>query len=199
MRQGFIAAALFAVGSLVLSPVQAATKSSASSAAPKIAVIDLQQVIARSQRGQEAGKALKQKQDEMQAQANDLNDKRKAMKDQLDKADAKSANYAQLTKQFQDADTAFTNFVTEARQLLQQRQQELLQPIQEEMQTVVPAFVKDNHIDILLAKGSGALTASDQYDVTAQVVAAMDKDWAQVQKSAPAPAPTPAPAASTKH
>jgi len=196
MRQGFIAAALFAAGSLVLSPVQAATKSSGRTAAPKIVVVDLQQVIARSQRGQEASNVLKKKQDEMQSQANDLNDKRKAMKDQLDKADAKSANYAQLTKQFQDADSAFNNFVSEARQLLQQRQQELLQPIQEELQSVVPQFVKDNHIDILLAKNSGALTVTDQYDVTTQVIAAMDKDWAQVQKSAPVP--TPAPAASTK-
>ncbi|MFI5269059.1 MAG: OmpH family outer membrane protein, partial [Chloroflexota bacterium] len=166
---------MFAAGLSMLSPAQAATSKThaAATGAPKIAVVDLQAAIARTQRGQEAAKVLKQKQDELQTQANDYGDKRKVLKDQLDKADAKASNYATLQKQYQDADTAFQNFVVEARQLLQQRNQELLQPIQEELQTVVPQFVKDNHIDILLARGSGALTVTDDYDVTSQVVAAM--------------------------
>ncbi|HSN18918.1 MAG TPA: OmpH family outer membrane protein [Gammaproteobacteria bacterium] len=200
MRQGFIAAAAFAAGLSLLSPANAATKShSASAAGPKIAVVDLQQAVARSQRGSEAAKLLKQKQDDLQAQATDLADKRKALKDQLDKADAKSSNYATLQKQYQDADQAFQAYVTDARQLLQQRQAELLQPIQDELQTVVPQFVKDQHIDILLVRGAGVLTASEAYDKTAELTAAMDKDWAQMQKAqATAPA-TPAPAAGTKH
>ena len=196
MRQGFIAAATFAAGLSLLSPANAATKShSTSAAAPKIVVVDLQAAVARSQRGSEAGKLLKQKQDDLQAQANDLAEKRKALKDQLDKADAKSSNYATLQKQYQDADQAFQAYVTDARQLLQQRQAELLQPIQDELSTVVPAFVKDQHIDILLTRGGGVLAASDAYDVTADLTAAMDKDWAQMQKAAA----TAAPAASTKH
>ena len=114
-----------------------------------------------------------------------MNDKRKAMKDQLDKADAKSANYQKLLKQYPGLRTRrYQNFVHEGRQLLQQRQQELLQPIQQELQKVVVQFVKDNHIDILLAKGSGALTATDAYDVTTEVIAAMDKDWARCRRPA---------------
>jgi Skp family chaperone for outer membrane proteins len=70
---------------------------------------------------------------------------------------------------------------------------ELLKPIQEELQKVVTQFVKDQHIDILLNKGAGALIASDAFDVTNKVTEAMDKDWAAQQ------AATPAPAASTKH
>jgi Skp family chaperone for outer membrane proteins len=201
MRQGFFAAAAFAAGLLALSPAQAATKSG-TSAAPKIAVVDLQEVIGKSHRGQDAGKVLKQKQDEMQAQANDLNDKRKAMKDQLDKADAKSANYQTLTKQYSDADAAFTSFVTEARQLLQQRQQELLQPIQEELGQVLQQYTKANHIDILLTKGvPGVLSVSDAFNATKGVTDAMDKDWDTRQKTMPAPAAasTPAPTATTKH
>ena len=201
MRQGFFAAAAFAAGLSLLSPANAATKSHTAAAAtgPKIAVVDLQAAVARSQRGSEASKLLKQKQDDLQAQATDLADKRKALKDQLDKADAKSSNYATLQKQYQDADQAFQAYVSDARQLLQQRQAELLQPIQDELQTVVPQFVKDQHIDILLVRGAGVLTASEPYDVTADLTAALDKDWAQMQKAAATAPVTPAPAASTKH
>jgi outer membrane protein len=182
MRQGFLAAALVAAGMFVFSSTQAAAGS------PKIAVVDLQQVITGSHRGQEAQAALKQEVDKLQAQAEDKNNKRKAYKDQLDKADSKSADYAKLLKQYQDADNEFQSYVGESRQLIQQRQQELLQPIQQELQNVVNRFVKDNNIDILLSKGGGALTATEAYDVTTKVTEAMDKDWAALQKSSPAPA-----------
>lgn len=189
MRQGFLAAAIVVAGMSVFSSVQAA------SAEPKIAVVDLQQVIANSHRGQEATQALKAEVQKLQAQADDKNNKRKAYKDQLDKADSKSANYAKLLKQYQDSDNDFQQYVGESRQLIQQRQQELLAPIQGELQTVVTQFVKDNGIDILLSKGAGALTVTDAYDVTTKVTEAMDKDWAALQKSQA----TAAPGAATKH
>ena len=187
MRQGFLAAALVATGMLVFSSAQAAE--------PKIAVVDLQAVIANSHRGQDAKQSLQQEVQKLQAQADDKNNKRKAYKDQLDKADSKSANYQKLLKQYQDSDNEFQQYVGESRQLIQQRQQELLAPIQQELQTVVGQFVKDNGIDILLNKGNGALTATDAYDVTTKVTEAMDKDWAALQKSQA----TAAPAAASKH
>lgn len=190
MRQGFFAAALVAAGMLTLSPAQAA-----SSASPKIDVVDLQQVIANSHRGQAANQQLQQDVAKLQAQADDKNNKRKAFKDQLDKADSKSANYQKLLKQYQDANTEFQTYVNESRQLIQQRQQELLQPIQQELQTVVSQYVKDNGIDILLSKGAGALTVTDTYDVTSSITEAMNKDWDALQKSQA----TAAPAATTKH
>ncbi|HEX7965670.1 MAG TPA: OmpH family outer membrane protein [Gammaproteobacteria bacterium] len=188
MRQGFLAAATFAAGLLALSPAHAAT-----APAPKIAVLDVQAVLSNSQRGQDATKALQQKATDLRTQANDLNDKRKALKDQLDKADGKSSDHDKLLKQFQDADTAFQNFVQEGNQLVEQRRIELLKPIQEELQKVVTQFVKDQHIDILLNKGAGALMAGDAFDVTNKVTEAMNKDWATQQAASPAPA------ASTKH
>lgn len=188
MRQGFLAAALVATGMLAFSSAQAAE--------PKIGVVDIQAVIANSHRGQEAKQALQAEYQKLQAQADDKNNKRKAYKDQLDKADSKSSNYQKLLKQFQDSDNDFQQYVNEGRQLIQQRQQELLGPIQQELQTVVTQFVKDNGIDILLSKGgAGAITATDAYDVTTKVTEAMDKDWAALQKSQA----TAAPAAATKH
>jgi len=187
MRQGFLAAALVATGMLAFSSAQAAE--------PRMAVVDLQAVIANSHRGQDAKQALQQEVQKLQAQADDKNNKRKAYKDQLDKADSKSANYQKLLKQYQDSDNDYQQYLAEGRQLVQQRQQELLAPIQQELQTVVGQFVKDNGIDILLNKGSGALTATDAYDVTTKVTEAMDKDWSALQKSQA----TAAPAAATKH
>ena len=195
MRQGFLAVAALAAGLIAFSPAEAATAPAKSTGIPKIAVVDMQAVMTQCQRGQEAGQALKQKQNDLQAQADDLNNKRKAMKDALDKADPKATNHDQLLKQFTDADNAFQNFVGEARQLLQQRQQELFQPIQQELITVLDKYTKDNKIDILMGKGGGALMASDNYDVTKSVTEAMNKDWAAQPK--PAPAPTAAPSAST--
>ncbi|HEY3646150.1 MAG TPA: OmpH family outer membrane protein [Gammaproteobacteria bacterium] len=208
MRQGSFAAAAFAAGLLALSPAHAATTTKSHAVAagvPKIAVVDLQEVLGKSHRGTEATQSLQQKAAELRNQANDLNDKRKAMKDQLDKADAKSANYQTLTKQYQDADNAYQNFVQEGNQLIEQRRQELLQPIQQELGQVLQTYTKANHIDILLTKGvPGALSVSEAYDVTKGVTDALDKDWETLQKTMPAapatPAPaTPAPAATTKH
>lgn len=204
MRQGFIAAATFAAGLSLLSPANAATaKSHAASAPafPKVAVIDVQGVLSGCQRGREAVQSLQQKQTELRTQAKDLKDKRDALKDQVDKADAKSSNYATLQKQFQDADSQLQSFLQEGQQLLQERNQEMLGPIQQELGSVLNVYVKEHHIDILLGKGgpAGALYAAEPYDATADVISAMDKDWDQIQKTqATAPA-TPAPAASTKH
>jgi outer membrane protein len=197
MRQGFIAAMLGVAALFAFSPAFAAKASAApaASAFPKIAVIDVQGVIAGTQRGREAMQTLQQKQNELQGQANDKSSKIKALKDELDKTDAKASNYADLQKQYQDATSELQDFVNEGRQLLQQRNQELLAPIQNELQTVLNQYVKEHHIDVLLAKGA-AIYSSDSYDVSADVVTAMDKDWAALQKSNPAP--TPAPAASTK-
>lgn len=197
MRQGFIAAMLGVAALFALTPAYAA-KSSASSAAsgfPKIAVVDVQGVIGGCQRGREALQILQQKQNELQAQANDRSSKVKALQDQLSKLDAKAPNYADLQKQVQDATSELQDFVSEGRQLLQQRNQELLAPVQNELQTVLNQYVKEHHIDVLLAKGA-AIYSSDAYDVSADVVSAMDRDWAALQKANPAP--TPAPAASTK-
>jgi Skp family chaperone for outer membrane proteins len=202
MRQGFFAVAALAAGLFALSPAQAATKSthaaSTGGTSPKIAVVDVQAVLKGCQRGREAFAVLTQKQNDLQAQAQDMNEKRKTYKDQLDKADAKSSDYQKLLKQYQDEDTQFNTFVNDSRQLLQQRQTELLQPIEQELQAVVTQYFKDNHIDILMGGNAGSVLVTDQYNATQGVIDAMDKDWATLQKSQPAPAATPAPSASTK-
>ena len=190
MRQGFLAAAFIAAGMLAFPPAQAATSG------PKMAVVDLEQVIGNSHRGQEANQALKQDYAKLKSAVDDKNSKRKAFKDQLDKADSKSSDYQKLLKQYQDSDNDFQQAVAESNQLIQQRRQELLQPIQQELVQVMGQFAKDNHYDMLFNKNiGGAVYASDAYDATTQLTEAMDKDWAQLQKAQA----TAAPAAATKY
>ncbi len=185
MRQGFLAAAFIAAGMLVLSPAQAASTS-----APKLGVVDLEQVIGNCHRGQEADQVLKQDYAKLKASVDDKNSKRKAFKDQLDKTDSKSADYSKLLKQYQDSDNDYQQYVSESNQMIQQRRQELLQPIQQELVQVMTQFAKDNHFDILLNKNiGGAVYASDSFDSTTQLTEAMDKDWAQLQKAAATAAP----------
>lgn len=186
MRQGFIAAAVIAAGMFVIPSVQAASAGN-----PKIEVVDLQQVIAKCHRGQEANDSLQQDFAKLKANVDDKRNKAMALKDQLDKADAKTANYKTLTKQYQDAMGEYQQSANDSQQQIQKRQQALLQPIEQELQTVVNQYVKDNGIDILLTKGNAAVAVTDAYDATTGITEAMDKDWAALQK-------TQAPAAATK-
>lgn len=188
MRQGFLAAAVLAAGLFTLSTAQAASS-------PKIGVVDINAVITNCHRGQQANQVFQQIVEKLRAQLGDLNDKRKAIKDQIDKTDSKSADYQKLLKQFEDANSIYQQSVAAGNQDVQQRKQDLLQPIQQEMVQVLDRYARDNHYDIILTKNVGAAFASDSYDVTSAVTEAMDKDWAELQKAQASKAP----AAATKH
>lgn len=197
MRQGFIAAML-GVAALVTVSSASAAKSSAAAPAnfPKIVVIDVQAVLNNCQRGREAVQVLTQKKNELLAQVSDRGAKIKALQDQLSKTDSKSSSYADLQKQIEEQQGELQDFQNESNQLLQQRYQEAINPIQTELGSVLQQYVKEHHIDILLTK-AGAPIVSETYEVTTDIIGAMDKDWAVIQKSMPTPAPTAAPAAGT--
>ncbi|MBU6421847.1 MAG: OmpH family outer membrane protein [Gammaproteobacteria bacterium] len=175
-RYGFIAAAVLAAGLLAATTVQAAEQ-------PRIGVVNLQEVIAKSQAGQQANQELQSIVKKLQDQANDKNNKLNVLKQQLDKADPKSSSYAQLQKTYDDSRNDLQQFVLMGRQDLDQRRQELLQPIEQDLGKVLDQYAKAHHYDIILSKDTaGALYASDKYDVSQGVAAALDKDWPAYQK-----------------
>ncbi|MGH8372338.1 MAG: OmpH family outer membrane protein, partial [Gammaproteobacteria bacterium] len=151
--------------------------------APHIGVVNLQQVIGNSHRGQDAQAQLKALAQKLSGDIKDRRQKLTVLKQQLDKADSKSANYANLQKSYQDGVSDYQQFVSANQQDLEERKQELLQPIEQELQQVLNTFAKDHHYDILMNQGAGAIYSSDKYDVTTQVTEAMDKDWAEQQAS----------------
>lgn len=182
MRYGFLAAGVLAAGLCFAVSAQAAD-------VPRIGVVNLQQVVANSHRGQDAQSQLQSLAEKLRGDIKDRRQKLMVLKQQLDKADSKSADYAKLQKSYQDGISDYQQFVSANQQDLEERKQELLQPIEQELQQVLNVFAKDHHYDILLNQSAaGAIYSSDKYDVTTQVTEAMDKDWAEQQKSDAKPA-----------
>jgi outer membrane protein len=182
MRYGILVAGVLAAGLSFVTAAQAADM-------PRIGVVNLQQVIGNSHRGQDAQAQLKSLAQKLSGDVKDRRQKLMVLKQQLDKADSKSADYAKLQKSYQDGISDYQQFVAANQQDLEERKQELLQPIEQELQQVLNAFAKDHRYDILLNQSAaGAIYSSDKYDVTTQITEAMDKDWAEQQKSEAKPA-----------
>lgn len=183
MRYGFLAAGVLAAAAFSMTSVQAAE-------APRIGVVNLQEVLAKSQAGQQANQQLQTIVKKFQDQANDQNNKLNVLKQQLDKTDSKAANYQQLQKSYDDSRNNLQQYVLMSRQDLEQRRQELLQPIEQELGKVLDQYAKTHRYDILLSKdAAGAVYASGKYDVTQGLTDALDKDWAQAQKQQQSKAP----------
>lgn len=180
-RYGFIAAGVLAAGLLAMTSVQAAD-------APRIGVVNIGEVIAKSQAGQQASQSLKPVADKIQADLNDRRQKLGALKQELDKADKKSANYQTLLKNYESGIGDYQQFVAQNQQAFDANRNQLLQPIEQELGKVLQDYAKANHYDIILSEdASGAVYASDKYNVTQGVIAALDKDWAATHKgTAPA-------------
>ncbi|MDE2274313.1 MAG: OmpH family outer membrane protein [Gammaproteobacteria bacterium] len=175
-RYGFIAAAVLTAGLLAVTTVQAAESL-------RIGVVNLQEVIADSKAGQQANQDLQAIVKKLQDQANDKNTKLNVLKQQLDKADPKSGDYAKLQKSYDDSRNDLQQFVLMGRQDLNQRRQELLQPIEGELGKVIDQYAKAHHYDFILSRDAGgAIYANTKYDVTKGVTAALDKDWPQYLK-----------------
>lgn len=177
MRYGFFAAGVLTAGLFVITSVQAAE-------APHIGVVNLQAVLGKSQAGQQANQQLQSVVQKLESQVNDRKQKLDVIKQQLDKTDTKASNYQQLQKSYQDGQNDLQQFVLMSRQDLDQRRQELLQPIEQELGKVLDQYGKTHHYDILLSKdAAGAVYTSEKYDVTQEVTMAMDQDWTQQQKT----------------
>lgn len=179
-RYGFVAAGVLAASLLAMTSVQAAD-------APRIGVVNIGEVIAKSQAGQSASQSLKPVADKIQSDINDRRQKLGALKQELDKADKKSANYQQLLQNYESNLGDYQQFVAQNQQAFDANRQQLLQPIEQELGKVLQDYAKANHFDIILSEdAAGAVYASPKYNVTQGVIAALDKDWAATHKSAPA-------------
>lgn len=182
MRYGFFVAGVLAAGLSFVTVAQAAD-------APRIGVVNLQQVIGDSHRGQSANAEFNVLVQKIQNEAQDRRKKLAAMKKQLDATDSKSSDYVTLQKSLQDAAASYQQFASDSQQKIDQDKQQLLQPIEDELKKVLLAYARDNHYDILLNKNNdGAVYAGDKYDVTTEITEALDKDWAEMQKTQPKPA-----------
>jgi outer membrane protein len=179
MRYGFFAAGLAAACLFATTSVQAASF-------PRIGVVNLQEVIAKSQAGQQASEKLQPLANKFQDYMKDSNNKLNALKEQLDKTDKKASNYAQLQKNFDDTRDQLQQTAIMMRDNLESNRQQLLQPIEGELSKVLNDYAKTHHYDIIISEDTaGALYSSEKYNVTQGVIEALNKDWAQMQKNQP--------------
>ncbi|MDE2234447.1 MAG: OmpH family outer membrane protein [Gammaproteobacteria bacterium] len=177
MRHVFITASLLAAGFLAISTTQAAN-------APRIATVNLQQVLSDSTAGQDAQKDMVALRNKLQGQANDKEQKLKVLQDQIKTADSKSKDYATLQKSFQDSRNEYQQFVMLGQQELEAQRQQLLQPIEQEMMRVIDAYGRAHHYDFILSRGAaGAIFAASNYDITDAVTKALNADWAKMKKA----------------
>jgi outer membrane protein len=177
MRYGLFAASLLAAGLLVATSAQAAV-------GPRIAVVNLQEVIGNSTAGQDANKQLQAIMQKLQGEAKDKQQKLQVLKGQLDKADSKSKDYPALQKNYEDSQNDLQQFVLMGRQDLAAQQQEFLKPIEQELGKVIDEYGKAHHYDIILSQGAaGAVYSAPKYDITKGVTTAFDADWAKQNKT----------------
>lgn len=181
MRYRLFAAVMLAAGLAFVTAAQAADS-------PRIGVVDLQQVIGNSHRGQAANVKFNELVQQIRSEAQDRRKKLSVLEGQIKKAAPKSKEYASLQKNYQDEANSYQQFLSDSQNKLDQNKQDLLQPIEVELQKVMLAYAKDHQYDILINKNNaGALFATDKYDLTSEITEAMDKDWEEMQKTAPKP------------
>lgn len=178
MRYGFLAAGMLAACLSFATTAQAADM-------PRIGVVNVQAVIVQCHRGQAAVTKLNDLKQSINNDVQDRFQKLKVLQEQLKSSDPKSADHDKLQKNFEQSASEYQQFRSEKQQELAAQNQQLLQPIEQELQQILDSFAKDHHYDILLNhSAAGAMFASDKYDVTTQVIEAMNKDWAEQQQSA---------------
>lgn len=176
-RIGIVAAGVLAASVLAMTSVQAAET-------PRIGVVNLGEVISKSQAGQQASQSLKPVAQKIQQSISDRRKKLGALKQELDKADKKKPNYQQLLKNYEGNLGQYQQFVSMNQQSFNANRQQMLKPIEQELGKVLQDYAKAHHYDIILSEdASGAVYASEKYNVTQGVIAAFNKDWAASHKN----------------
>ncbi|MGH8399638.1 MAG: OmpH family outer membrane protein [Gammaproteobacteria bacterium] len=182
MRYGFFAAGVLAAGLSFVTVAQAAD-------APQIGVANLQQVVDNSHRGQGVDTELQSMVNDLNSKIADRRKKLEAVKKELDSTDKKSSKFATMQSNFQDEAASFQQFAYTSQQNFNQTKQQKLQPVYDELKKVMIAYAKDHKYDIIESfNDNGVVYVTDKYDLTSELTEAMDKDWAELQKTQTAPA-----------
>lgn len=138
--------------------------------APKIAVVDGAKVFRESKPGQDAMAFLRDKNNELQAEA-------------------KSAQEKVQAKQTQENAAAFQEAVTKYQSTMASEQQRVVGLLQEQFNKILEKYRKDNKVDVIIAKDV-ALSYDEANDITNKVIEEINKASIDL-KAKPAVAATP--------
>lgn len=144
----------------------------------KIAVIDVNKVLNESEAGKVARKKMEDRYEELKKKVDALTEEAKKMKEEIDKQkillgkeklkakeDALAAKVAELRKVSQDSENE-----------MQRRQRDLTRDVLKIVEGQVDKIVQEEKIDLLLERSSGVVHFDPSLDITAKVLALVNKE-----------------------
>jgi Skp family chaperone for outer membrane proteins len=144
----------------------------------RIAVIDLDQLVARSVAGRDLQNKLEEFQQQVQTEGTALADRARATKKLMDDGaiSLSQERLAELQAQFEDEGIKVRRF-TEAKQREGGKMRDDgLQEIEKKLQPVLDKVQSDGNYDLILNKALGIVVmASDRVDITDAVILAFDE------------------------
>jgi outer membrane protein len=144
-----------------------------SSAPARVAVIDVNKVLAQSAAGKTAAARLKQVQDEKMARAQKMDEEIRALDNDINtkKISLSEEKLADMTKQLSDKKIAMQRFAQDADRELGEARDRVMQELNQKIMPVVDQIGKEMGLAAIFNKfESGLIYASDAIDITDVVI-----------------------------
>jgi outer membrane protein len=171
------AAALVAAGIVVGTWMGAPTTSAQGAAGSRVAILDVQRVLARSAAGVSAREQLEKDRGAMQKQADGQRSELEKMKDELDKKGQLLSPEARREKQeaLERKARDFRRLIDDLQATLQKREEALVSKVLQDLSGLVQKVGKDKGFSLILERSkAGVLYATTDSDVTDDVLKAYD-------------------------
>ena len=139
----------------------------------KVAVVDVEAVVAQSKQGQELQARLESFQQQVQQEMNTMNEQANELRQRLaDGANSLSeARLAELNKEFEDATIALRRFRDDKQREGQKMQEESLRQIEQLLEPVFEQAREELGLDLILNNVPGVvLMAGERVDITAMMI-----------------------------
>ena len=167
-----------ALALLVLGLLAGASSLAAQQAAPKIAVVDLDQVVAQSEAGKELKAQLDKFQKDAQAQADKLAQEANDLQQKISTGSQSLSEdtLADLQKQLEDKTVEMRRFRDDKQREGQAIQNKGLDKVEKQLGPVFKAIRDEGGYDLILNKVPGVVvSSSDRIDITAEVIDHLNK------------------------
>jgi outer membrane protein len=171
------AAALVAAGIVVGTWMGAPTTSAQGAAGSRVAILDVQRVLARSAAGVSAREQLEKDRGAMQKQADGQRSELEKMKDELDKKGQLLSPEARREKQeaLERKARDFRRLIDDLQATLQKREEALVSKVLQDLSGLVQKVGKEKGYSLILERSkAGVLYATTDSDVTDDVLKAYD-------------------------
>jgi outer membrane protein len=144
----------------------------------RIAVIDLDRLVAQSVVGRQLQNKLEAFQQQVQTEGKALADKARATKQLIDDGaiSLSQERLSELQAQFEDESTDVRRFTERKQREGTKMQNDGLKEIEDKLQPVLDKVQQDGNYDLILNRALGVVVmASERVDITAQVIVAFDE------------------------